>query len=377
MFVPESNVETIRPQAGMADLLGDPRVAEKQVGQLLRQLPEQSEDKIVELGQRAAAMERLGFLVRGLCVLELLRRQPALKGGRGKKDAEGQGRGAHLKRLAAQIGIDERTLRDDARIVERFFDVSAAGSESGEYTLDVAIQRFSRLGRDHYRAALSAPDPAAIVEQAREKAEQGRYSVSAMRADLKALRPPSSGEETGEKPQRSNHAVGNSVSEAAATGGALLLCDRYDGADEVGRDGEAGNAKTASSLSAPTLAVVSAGEIVAETPPAPAMVLETAGGAGETLAEAFSDEVLPVEAGSVAAPPTADQTLRALLGEEAWGLLEDLRLAHERGGENAETSGSMTAVGLVRRLILQEAERQTRASQDEPRERASRRKAAA
>lgn len=145
---------------------------------VIAELPNYPDERIVDVCRQAAELERQAFRIRGAGALVIRDRvAQRLAGGRGNRDAAGAGVRAQMQKFAAEVGVDVATVETDARIVETF------GSSE---TFGVAAES---LGREYFREALSAPDPAAALEIARRKRDADeRYSVRQFRDDVRALR---------------------------------------------------------------------------------------------------------------------------------------------------------------------------------------------
>jgi hypothetical protein len=132
----------------------------------------QTNERLVELARDAQYLEKAAFRVRGACGAELKKRIRE----RQLEDPENPGPkvGQQMKELAQQIGVASKTLEDDTRIYETFSD----GMTSDRV-----------LDREHYRVALSAPDPKAAIELAYEQKEaDSDYSTREFRQEIKRLR---------------------------------------------------------------------------------------------------------------------------------------------------------------------------------------------
>lgn len=145
---------------------------------VIEELPRLPDERIVEICRQAAELERQAFRIRGRGALVIRDRiAQRLSGGRGRRDEEGVGVRAQLKKFAAEVGVDVSTVETDARIVETF-----DGSETFGVDADT-------LGREYFREALSAPDPKGAITLARKKLESDdRYSVRQFRDDVRAMR---------------------------------------------------------------------------------------------------------------------------------------------------------------------------------------------
>ncbi len=160
-------------------------------------LADMPDEAVIATAHNASHMANCAFVIRGACAHELISRQPKLTGGRGKRDTEGVGRKAYLARLAELFGIEPRTLRDDLRIYKEFFAREAgengengesdkSGEEQADNTLETALTCYTGLGREHFRAALTSPDPQQTIQVAVAQAQQGDCSVQALRASIQA-----------------------------------------------------------------------------------------------------------------------------------------------------------------------------------------------
>jgi hypothetical protein len=147
-------------------------------GQILRDwtqatiqaLPTLPDEDVLGIAHTAAQIERAGFVVRGACAHEMKTRmrERALRG------QDDDSIGAQLSALARDIGVAPSTLDDDSRIFETFQD---------DFRGDTEL-----LDREHYRLALSAPDPHEAIELARTQKDKGTYSTRDYREDVKELK---------------------------------------------------------------------------------------------------------------------------------------------------------------------------------------------
>jgi hypothetical protein len=129
--------------------------------QLLSRLRQLDDDELRHLALQATRLEQYAFRLRGAIASEIRRRVALrLSGGRGRRDSDGKGVRACLRRLADEIGVSVVTLTTDARIYDAFF------TRDGE----TVIAREHSLPREYYVIALAAPDPIAAVRMAEERA---------------------------------------------------------------------------------------------------------------------------------------------------------------------------------------------------------------
>ncbi len=146
---------------------------------LLTNLRDMTEEQLVQAVVYASSCERISFLARGMCVLELRRRnKERLTGGRGKRDLSGKGIQAQVSRFAEATGVDLSTLNTDARICETFFQ---RGCET-------TLARESLLAREFYVIALGAPDPHAAIQIAIKQCEDPHYRRERFRAYVRGLK---------------------------------------------------------------------------------------------------------------------------------------------------------------------------------------------
>lgn len=162
--------------------LVDPNEFESVLEELQARLSELEEPPLVKLAIRARHIEWCAFILRGMCASELRRRYTLrLTGGRSKRDQAGKGIQAHIRRLAASIGVSSTTLMTDARISDTFFS-SFSSIE------DTTRAREHTLPREFYVIALSAPDPHGAIRMAAQHMHNGEYTREQFRAYVRTLK---------------------------------------------------------------------------------------------------------------------------------------------------------------------------------------------
>jgi hypothetical protein len=140
-------------------------------GLVITEIPQMSDDKVIETACTASELERQAFRVRGACAAELKRRIRA-RVGAGDECVIGK----QMAKLAAEVGVSARTLDDDARIHEEF-----AGSDH--------FRGATEIPREFFRLALNAPDPNEAMSVAATKlASQQNYSTRDFRRDVALLK---------------------------------------------------------------------------------------------------------------------------------------------------------------------------------------------
>lgn len=146
---------------------------------LLREISSKDDEHLIRIAVKAQRLERLAFLVRGMCASELRRRHPRrLSGGRGKRDSLGLGVQAQMTRLAKEAGVDRRTLETDARIKDTFFPVIS----------ETTFEHMPSLAREYYVVALSAPDPLVALKTAVEMRSEADFTLRQFRAEVRLLK---------------------------------------------------------------------------------------------------------------------------------------------------------------------------------------------
>jgi hypothetical protein len=138
---------------------------------MIAEVPQMSDDKIIETARTACELERQAFRVRGACAAELKRRiRERLRLSPLNHEPEDAAVCKQMAKLASELGISPHTLNDDSRIFETFGDRFGVDTE---------------LTREHYRLALAAPNPHAAIEMAATKvAEQPNYTTRDFRHDV-------------------------------------------------------------------------------------------------------------------------------------------------------------------------------------------------
>ena len=141
---------------------------------MIEQLPERSDEEIVEIRSAARAGGRALWRIEAACDAAILDRVK-LRGGRGKKDEEAVGVDAAVRKVAADLGVTPRTIYQNAQIHKTFFDQPQETTE----------RAFSSLGpvdhleeKEYFKAALRSPDPHETIEYfARQKAADPNFST--------------------------------------------------------------------------------------------------------------------------------------------------------------------------------------------------------
>lgn len=146
---------------------------------LLSEIATTDDEGVIRIAATTRRLERVAFLIRGMCASVLRQRhQCRLPGGRGKRDHNGVGIQAQMAKLAEHAGVDRRTLEVDARIRDTFF--AAAG--------ETMLEHIPLLAREYYVIALSSPAPQAAIRKVAEKLAESHYSLSQFRTDVRHLK---------------------------------------------------------------------------------------------------------------------------------------------------------------------------------------------
>lgn len=127
-------------------------------------LPYGSDAEVIQTRQYARAMGKAGWRIECACDAVLLAREP-LKGGRGQKDTEGEGRVSVAKERAKEIGCATSTVRRNAQIHNTFKTM-------------LNVQHSLLDDKGYFEAALRAPNPrkaAKLFEK--EKRDNPNFSV--------------------------------------------------------------------------------------------------------------------------------------------------------------------------------------------------------
>lgn len=154
---------------------------ESVVHRLFISIPKLPSDELSPVLKLAKRLGGYAFLIRGACTKMFLAANDVkpLPGGRGRVDAEGKGRRAQLRQLAAEAGVSRKTLETDARIYETFFK-DRVDSKTGD-------ARILTLSREMFVVALAAPDPGAAVQVALEHAGEPGYGRRQLRQHVREL----------------------------------------------------------------------------------------------------------------------------------------------------------------------------------------------
>ena len=167
----EETEEQLAPLGGTA--LESANMLHEWADMVIQNVQSQSDQKLIELARDAQNLEKAAFRVRGACGAELKRRLRERHPADGVEAGEKQ-IGKEMGALAKEMGVAPKTLEDDTRIFETFSD-----NLRGNVDLD----------REHFRVALSAPDPQAAIDLAYEqRRENESYSTRDFRDDVKRLR---------------------------------------------------------------------------------------------------------------------------------------------------------------------------------------------
>lgn len=137
----------VNTETGLAPIQSGAVILREWSDLIIRNVKDQSDEKLIECAQDAKFLEQSAFRVRGACALELKNRirQRLKLEGRSEQTAIGK----QMAELAREIGCAAKTLDDDCRITETFSDILRGDTE---------------LDREYFLRALPAPDPHAAIE---------------------------------------------------------------------------------------------------------------------------------------------------------------------------------------------------------------------
>jgi hypothetical protein len=146
--------------------------AESAADKIISELPDMADEEVLEVRQQARAFGRVSWRIECACDAEILNRESQRRG-RGVRDTEARGVDAAVKKHAAELGIEPRTIYSNAAVHQTFFNsVSANRNKAENGGLD------DLEDKEYYRAALSTDDPHATIEKfARAKAENPTFST--------------------------------------------------------------------------------------------------------------------------------------------------------------------------------------------------------
>jgi hypothetical protein len=139
-------------------------------------LPFASDEEIAEIRLRGFALGHAGWRVVCACDAETIGRAMALKGGRGKKDTEGQGKLSAAKERGKQGGYTDKNARRNAQLFNTF--------------KTVLIDQHSLLDeKGFYEQALRTPQPRKTIKKfEKEKESNPNFSVTDAARLAKLLR---------------------------------------------------------------------------------------------------------------------------------------------------------------------------------------------
>jgi hypothetical protein len=151
----------------------------------IKALPSMDIEQVFETARYARGFERAAYLLRGACAAELVERATRLAGGAGKRDVDGTGVRATVRRLAKEAGVDARTIDQDYQIYATFY----APRKTVDETSIVSSEPPVGLTREMHVLALKADDPHVALELfATKAADDSSYTAVKAAADLAKLK---------------------------------------------------------------------------------------------------------------------------------------------------------------------------------------------
>ncbi|HKS27096.1 MAG TPA: hypothetical protein VJS44_04725 [Pyrinomonadaceae bacterium] len=146
-------------------------------------IPTLEDEQLVQGIQAAEALGDTAWRIRAAFAEEIATRAKRLNGGRGHKDTTGQGVTKALVRVAAEAGVELRTIQRDRQILSTFGETCAISDR--------------RLSRAYFEIALAAPEPTKAIEVARDKLDEDpNYNARQFSAYVRSLQ---------EEPDASKH----------------------------------------------------------------------------------------------------------------------------------------------------------------------------
>jgi len=113
---------------------------------IVNNLPNMSNEELYAAAQETRRLNQAAFVIEGAISNEILKRIDRIRGGPGVSDVDGKGIGPATEEIAANFGRDPKTVRENTRIYQVFFE----GKNE-----DIIHRESSMIPRDMYRAALA------------------------------------------------------------------------------------------------------------------------------------------------------------------------------------------------------------------------------
>lgn len=140
--------------------------------EIIAQLPGMDDEAVLEVRLQAKALGRAAWRIEIAADAEILKRENQRRG-RGVKDVEGKGVTAAVRKHAAEIGVNPRTIFQNAAIHQTFFNSASANTNNAKEGVKSVLEE-----KEYYRAAHQTEDPHATLEIfARKKSEDPFFTT--------------------------------------------------------------------------------------------------------------------------------------------------------------------------------------------------------
>lgn len=139
---------------------------------IIAELPHMEDEEVLEIRMQARTMGRAAWRVECACDAVILDRESARRG-RGVRDIEQRGVDAAVRKHAAEMGVDPRTIYRNASIHQTFFNSDSAVRNKREHGGLETLE-----DKDFYLAAMSTDDPWGWIERfAQEKVKNPFFAT--------------------------------------------------------------------------------------------------------------------------------------------------------------------------------------------------------
>lgn len=139
---------------------------------IISELPTMFDSEVMEVRQQARTFGWVSWRIECACDAEILKRESKRRG-RGVKDLEGSGVDAAVKKHAAEIGVEPRTVYRNAELHQTYFNSDSAVRNK---LVSGGLEHLRE--KDFYIAAMTTDDPWGTIEEfAKAKADNPCFST--------------------------------------------------------------------------------------------------------------------------------------------------------------------------------------------------------
>jgi hypothetical protein len=139
---------------------------------VISELPNMVDEEVMQIRQQARTFGWVSWRIECACDSEILNRE-SMRRGRGVKDLEERGVDAAVRKHAAEIGVEPRTVYRNAELHQTYFNSDSAVRNK---LVNGGLEHLRE--KDFYIAAMTTDDPWATIEEfAKEKANNPCFST--------------------------------------------------------------------------------------------------------------------------------------------------------------------------------------------------------